>query len=185
VSAAHAETVHPPKSASVEVLAAEVRVVMVGNRQITLSVYRQLDEVEVDEMEPWGRVRASRDVDDATIELIGRRSTDGTLVASSVRDLGNLVNIGTSAEWQDWLSFVPARHEAALTVFSRDGYDAVIWVRGDRSFNRERPLYHYAREGAEDMLREFAEMRIDERKERQQLTARLRALPLIVLAGLK
>jgi hypothetical protein len=32
-----------PKTAMVEVLIAEVRVLMVGSRQITLSVFRQLD----------------------------------------------------------------------------------------------------------------------------------------------
>jgi hypothetical protein len=35
-----------PKEARVEVLRAEVRVLMVGSRQVTLSVARQLDAVE-------------------------------------------------------------------------------------------------------------------------------------------
>ena len=45
------------ESASVEVLSAEVRVLQVGNGQITLSMYRQLDEATFERFEPFGRVR--------------------------------------------------------------------------------------------------------------------------------
>ena len=45
--------------ATVEVLTAEVRVLMVGSRQVTLSVARQLDQVEPDDIEPFGRIRSS------------------------------------------------------------------------------------------------------------------------------
>lgn len=50
-------------TATVEALTAEVRVLMVGNRQVTLSVFRQLDEViadneSVEEFEPFGRVNS-------------------------------------------------------------------------------------------------------------------------------
>ena len=44
-------------TAHVEVLTAEVRVLMVGSRQVTLSVYRQLDHVRPGHIEPFGRVR--------------------------------------------------------------------------------------------------------------------------------
>ena len=44
--------------AHVEVLRAEVRVLMVGSRQVTLSVARQLDEVDdYADINPFGRVR--------------------------------------------------------------------------------------------------------------------------------
>jgi hypothetical protein len=42
--------------ATVEALTAQVRVLMVGSRQITLSVYWQLDDVDPDEVEIFGRV---------------------------------------------------------------------------------------------------------------------------------
>jgi hypothetical protein len=45
------------ESASVEVLRAEVRVLQVGNGQITRSMYRQLDEANPEQFEPFGRVR--------------------------------------------------------------------------------------------------------------------------------
>jgi hypothetical protein len=44
-------------AARVEVLTAEVRVLMVGSRQVTLSVLAQLDAAAFDEIEPFGRVR--------------------------------------------------------------------------------------------------------------------------------
>lgn len=47
-------------TATVETLTAEVRVLMVGNRQVTLSVYRQLDKFTtsrpLSEFAPFGRV---------------------------------------------------------------------------------------------------------------------------------
>ena len=44
-------------TATVGVLTAQVRVLMVGSRQVTLSVYRQLDHVEPGKITPFGRVR--------------------------------------------------------------------------------------------------------------------------------
>ena len=66
-------------TATVEVLSAEVRVLMVGRRQVTLSVYRQLDEVSPDDIEPFGRVNDSKDNHDY-IWGVGRHSDEGTLV---------------------------------------------------------------------------------------------------------
>ncbi len=44
-------------TATVETLTAEVRVLMVGNRQVTASVAKQLDHVALSELEIMGRVR--------------------------------------------------------------------------------------------------------------------------------
>lgn len=54
-------TINGAASATVETLTAEVRTLMVGNRQITLSVYRQLDREPYELIEPFGRVRDSQD----------------------------------------------------------------------------------------------------------------------------
>ena len=83
-------------TAHVDVLTAEVRSLMVGSRQVTLSVYRQLDTMEplVDlttDFEPFGRVTSgTRYVEfgdwgrefkaEALCEFVGRRRSDGTLV---------------------------------------------------------------------------------------------------------
>lgn len=50
-------------TATVELLTAEVRVLMIGRRQVTLSVYRQLDTIDPDQIEPFGRVRDGKDTD--------------------------------------------------------------------------------------------------------------------------
>ncbi len=62
-------------TATVETLTAEVRVLMVGSRQVTLSVARQLDWCDLSEMEPFGRVR----IGDST-SLIGKHRETGVLV---------------------------------------------------------------------------------------------------------
>lgn len=66
-------------TATVETLTAEVRVLMVGNRQVTLSVARQLDEVPISELEAFGRIRLGKDLDRY---VIGRNVSDGSLVVS-------------------------------------------------------------------------------------------------------
>jgi len=65
--------------ATVEVLTAEVRALMVGSRQVTLSVFRQLDWVDWDDILPMGRVNDYRE--NVTGQMVvGRHAKDGTLV---------------------------------------------------------------------------------------------------------
>lgn len=64
-------------TATVETLTAEVQVLMVGKRQVTLSVARQLDEVRLDELEMFGRVRLSGS--DSNSYVIGRHAKSGSL----------------------------------------------------------------------------------------------------------
>ena len=66
-------------TATVETLVAEVRVLMVGSRQITLSVAKQLDRVHPDELEAFGRINTG---DQEGIEVIGRSVKTGALVTS-------------------------------------------------------------------------------------------------------
>ena len=75
-------------SATVETLTAEVRVLMVGRRQVTLSVYRQLDTVEPDEIEPFGRVRDGQDLayslpHGEAVYVVGVHQKTGVLVRSN------------------------------------------------------------------------------------------------------
>jgi hypothetical protein len=76
-------TVAGVASATVETLTAEVRVLMVGSRQITLSVARQLDAVQLEEVEPFGRVALDAGVSGVTPHrgwVIGRQRDTGVLV---------------------------------------------------------------------------------------------------------
>jgi hypothetical protein len=70
-------------TATVQTLTAEVRVLKVGSRQITQSVYWQLDPVEFDEIEPFGRVRTSN-CSGNRIRMVGAHRETGELVRSSV-----------------------------------------------------------------------------------------------------
>jgi hypothetical protein len=76
------------QAATVEVLTAEVRVLMVGSRQITLSVYRQLDTVPCRALTPFGRVHAEKQAGDPAvdgqIEVVGA-NRDGVLCRSWLR----------------------------------------------------------------------------------------------------
>lgn len=70
-------------TATVETLTAEVRVLMVGNRQVTLSVARQLDEVDFVELSPFGRIRSTREYTSA-VEVIGKHRESGALARATV-----------------------------------------------------------------------------------------------------
>ena len=68
---------------TVETLTAEVRVLTVGNRQITQSVAKQLDEVPIDRIDPFGRVKLSGN-DFRGRYVIGSDTLTGALVLSRV-----------------------------------------------------------------------------------------------------
>jgi len=79
-------------TATVETLTAEVRVLMVGSRQATLSVAKQLDRARYEDMEPMGRVRIGRKDQEpaqdryhpfeyeSDIEVVGCEKATGALV---------------------------------------------------------------------------------------------------------
>jgi hypothetical protein len=66
---------------SVESLTAEIRILQVGSKPITLSAARQLDSVHAADIRPFGRVRIDPKPADGLIEVIG--SVDGVLARSS------------------------------------------------------------------------------------------------------
>lgn len=70
-------------TATVETMTAEVHVLKVGSRQVTLSVAKQLDLALVNDMKPMGRIRTVWDAS-FLIELIGRHSETGALVRAFV-----------------------------------------------------------------------------------------------------
>jgi hypothetical protein len=85
-------------TARVEVLTAEVRTLVVGSRQVTLSVYSQLDGVRPAFIEPFGRVRVrahcndgyygsrvvSSDCPGDCLDVVGRSISTGALVRACV-----------------------------------------------------------------------------------------------------
>ncbi len=77
-------TTNGSATATVKTLTAEVRVLQVGNRQVTMSVYRQLDHVPFADIEPFGRVRDKTD-SETWIHLVGKSRKDGALVRSWIK----------------------------------------------------------------------------------------------------
>jgi len=74
-------------TATVETLTAEVRVLMVGRRQVTMSVFRQLDTVgwkEWKTLELFGRVRETRKDEKKFLHVVGRVKDTGVLVRSKI-----------------------------------------------------------------------------------------------------
>ena len=61
------------QTAHVETLTATVRTLVVGSRQVTLSVARQLDWVDITELNVMGRVRLSKGDHTEVIVLAGLR----------------------------------------------------------------------------------------------------------------
>lgn len=114
--------------ATVEVLTAEVRALMVGSRQVTLSVYRQLDQVDPFEVpltegfEPFGRVRSGTkypDLDhrdrevsrEAHSEFVGKRRADEALARVVIRP-GDMISgleredLDTITRWNETLPLI-------------------------------------------------------------------------------
>ncbi|QDH93755.1 hypothetical protein HWC36_gp44 [Corynebacterium phage StAB] len=73
------------KSANVTTMTATVRILQVGNRQLTKAMARQLDRVQWGELEPFGRI-ANWEYDESRpyVRVIGRRIADGELVTAVV-----------------------------------------------------------------------------------------------------
>lgn len=188
------------KTATVEALTAEVRALMVGSRQITLSVYRQLDTVRVDRIEPFGRVRDDRDksLDHGDIQLVGRDREDGALIRACVRVPGWHSYEDAPAAFNHWV-WHRRRYEVhkGWRPVSGDWVPAArhdshtLWWQFRCGSNWD---YHPPGCGGKDkcdlsMLE--AEWQPDAQIELQDLAAQqsdydeMAALPLIVLAGLK
>lgn len=73
-------------AAHVQVLTAEVRTLVVGSRQVTMSVFEQLDSVQPSDIEPFGRINPKRgsSYPYAYAYVVGRHLATGSLVRSHV-----------------------------------------------------------------------------------------------------
>jgi hypothetical protein len=157
------------KTTTVEMLTAEVRVLMVGSRQITLSVARQLDTVNADEIEPFGRVRVLQKPDRNDVEVIG--SADGVLAYAVARaKLKGCAMLGYTSGRCDL-------HRKALTAvgLDPDGYfrdGAYISPDEHEKIETLRPMQWKTHDWPCYLPS-------------QEIWASWKALPLIVLAGLR
>lgn len=189
------------ETAHVETLTAEVRVLMVGNRQITLSVARQLDVLPLEVVEPFGRVELG------TVSR-GYYKMDGPWVIGRDRGNGALVVaefiVGMASE-----TFLgPGDLDGPLIVCDRTlrgsstGYVDLTWrghtLRADRRVLQGCGMHPHSSaygpagptgppcpswnpNGQDDAIAE--EVAAQDREAAQH--RRAASLPLIVLAGLR
>ncbi len=117
-------------TATVEVLTAEVRVLMVGSRQITLSVVRQLDEIDPDLIMPFGRIRASSKPSANAIEVIGSDPC-GALARATVRRHGYICYEGRTGNY----NFDKYPHRPCPGhPYSRESHEWYVYEPGESLF---------------------------------------------------
>lgn len=112
-------------TAIVETLTAEVRVLMVGSRQVTKSIYSQLDWISPYKIDPFGRVNAGTTGTDPygyresyDLEVVGRNPVDGTLVRAHMNRECRLPRPDETLSWDEQRavhSAQTARHQARFS----------------------------------------------------------------------
>lgn len=208
-------------TATVQTLTAEVRVLQVGSRQVTLSVYKQLDYKPHDDLELFGRVHATKDLPPNDIELVGRDS-NGVLVRSWIGKpcwtsngpaefdhwlwhtrpaiRGNsfyVFEMGSAAGHSlDWRCYTSERPNCYETVGKRGDLPETSWGR-DKSLDatvrwlQAERKHRWARGEFCDLAslkktwREAEDTELADNAAEEARYAEAKALPLIVLAGLK
>lgn len=181
--------------ATVEVLTAEVRTLMIGNRQVTQSVFNQLDMVASTEIEPFGRVNV-RGASDKQVTVVGRDLRDGSLVASTAFD-----NSGTRVKFTvsfgRWLVLRSTRWSGNwLRILEQGGYEAIVddviledpigepdLARCDEDVPPGK--WRYVDADARVRVQAEAAAAIEARVAERLRYKEWAALPLIVLAGLR
>jgi hypothetical protein len=209
-------TTTAPQSARVDVLTAEVRVLQVGSRQVTLSVYRQLDkQQDTDRFEAFGRVRDDKNGPYGLIQLVGRDTQTGALVRHD-SEVPDWKPWDGPHQFTHWLRHRPKKQRGRGPYrVAETGTRAVVWT-GNGSYTGCSSSYNWHISDTESPLppwrgdehSEYAERQRAERctidlieLERTWRAAakdelaemlgiqaeydRFKALPLIVLAGLK
>lgn len=167
-------------TATIETLTAEVRVLMVGKRQITKSVVKQLDRVAFDDITPFGRVRL--DDDDDSVEVVG--ALDGQLVVAHVQKPPARQEAG-SADWHHWME---DRHHSPTWVKLDEGCRLEWLVNPNKRVCIGTKDWHYWKCDPPSLERRAlaaARAAIAEHEAALIPFRAAEALPLIVLAGLR
>jgi hypothetical protein len=183
------------ETAHIEVLTAEVRTLMVGSRQVTLSVYRQLDWASPDQCEPFGRVRDSKDDDFERTYIVGRGTTTGSLIRSSCwppRASHEITTAPLKNWWEPtndsdgWLSY--KREHSVFAWITQENDDFVFWnlfYESVHTFPHTPHRWKYQSPEIEKEAIRLAQKELADLRETRKIYAEWNALPLIVLAGLR
>lgn len=193
-----AQPVHDEPLVAIKTLTAEVKTITMNNRQVTLSVARQLDRVNFFKMEPWGRVclpsatpgDSWNPFDVEGVMVIG--ASDGTLVTAQVP--------GVSVVQDRVLSVIGGHVYVCLSSAMASRPRPTFRVDGvTLAVDRERVISHYKIKGrrcdppcvptfsddiALGVRMKIAAHKLNQERDINKIHAAL-ALPKIVLAGLK
>lgn len=180
-------------TATVESLTAEVRVLQVGNRQITLSVARQLDMALLEDIEPFGRVNLGKG---GERYIIGRKIQDGSLVIADGRWEGEpepAVRRGdldadkpfprvcdATLRYQDREGYRPLNFADVPILIHRDAIEP-CGIREHSAYNSTDTCGQWWANGQGDAIKRTIDMY---KRERAPYRAAAQ-LPKIILAGLK
>jgi hypothetical protein len=103
----------------VDLLTAEVRVLVIGKRQVTGGMYKQLDWVAPDLIKPFGRVHSSLYATPAAhFEVVGRHCETGCLVRSDAPVDPSWSHYPTPRS-PDLSKVPPAWHDLPLIILGR------------------------------------------------------------------
>ncbi len=177
-------------TATVQTLAAEVRVLKFGSRQITLSVFKQLDVKPLDEVDVFGRVRTDNG-SDSVVRLVGRHRDTGDLVRSAAL-APNWTTAGP-AEFYHWLfhNYVRLSEQARkngyrLTAASVEGRTLSYSTLNEGGrIECKKPAGSCDTTELERSWREHAVVDLALMVHEANTYAAAQAQPLIVLAGLR
>lgn len=190
-------------SASVELLTAEVRTLMVGNRQVTQSIYRQLDWTDPADIEPFGRVRDEKVGTPETVVVIGRHADTGVLTRASCnpRDawfdphppegVGRpylKARIETKTSEHGYTSRVWPHSGLRVTMATDEVMrTSVSWYVGDvlNDPDGEPGVLYWIDPAEHAFAVSWAKELLDDYREEKLRYHRFSRLPLIVLAGLR
>lgn len=165
--------------ATVEVLTAEVRVLQVGRRQVTLSVVRQLDWVDPAKVKPFGRVRTG-DTPPGRVRAISSSGSSLVKSATPVEIVGSAAGfLVRSVSWRTVLTCTYDGDTACpemrvIRAELRRHYDSHGLPHFTPEYDRAS-----AKRAAHD-VHDWISFDPD-----QQTNEKWEALPLIVLAGLR
>lgn len=170
-------------TATVEVMTAKVRALMVGSRQITLSVFRQLDWVSIEQIQVMGRVNDEKSREFSTDILVVGSDKSGSLCRSGIHkpDMGLTVCVRRDGSVQGWCE----PREAVSRTFRYDGESFHVLFQDDRDTSIDGseppPLSPRQDDQINTLLVEQARIA----REQARLYRQANDSPLIVLAGLK
>lgn len=172
-------------TASVEVLTAEVRTLVIGKRQVTRSVYRQLDWVEPDDMEPFGRVSVMADDESRRIDMVGRCIKTGALVRSSVDAARQGPIFVAGSDDLSWCEVSARRNDRPRLVHILGHPVQVDAIDVRSNWNDDFTGWRFVSEDQRAHVVQQLQRQVEERRVAGEAHRHAAALPLIVLAGLR